>query len=167
MAESRLLSNRNKIILVVAAILIIAGGYWWQVNYRNRNWITYKDSVNKVQFSYPRTWSVGSSVGFVSVLPDATKPDNLNMLIKVNQPQAAVDYFNLGAKGEKVTIGEKTLTISHREITVADGSGRKVTFTHLYWKDKNGRGYLFEISPWQKNGFNADMIRILKSFQLL
>ena len=74
--------------------------------------------------------------------------------------------MGLGDSGEKITAGEKTMAIIHRQEKTVDNSGRVLTFTHLYWKDSNGRGYLFEISPRQKNGLNKDLVKILASFKV-
>ncbi len=125
----------------------------------------YKDEVNKVEFSYPKAWKVSSSKGFIQVTADPVKPDDLNMLIKIAPAQIFVDYFNLGDAGTKTTIGDKTMTIAHREEKVADGSDKVVSFTHVYWKDPTGKGYMFEISPSQKDGLNKDLLKLITSFK--
>lgn len=153
----------KKILLVILVILIGAGFGYWKMTHGSL--AVYKDEVNKVEFSYPKAWSVGSSKGFVKVTADPAKPDDLNMLIKVAPAQFFVDYFNLGDAGTQTTIGDKTLTSAHREETVADNSGKVVTFTHLYWKDSTGIGYMFEISPSQKDGMNSDFLKLITSFK--
>lgn len=168
MAENKSTVRQKTIILIVVAVLIVAVGYWWQINYGN--WIVYKDNINKAEFSYPKSWKVGSSPGFIKLASNAAHPTGPNLLVKVNPAQFFVDYLNLGDSRTKLTLGDKTFTVAHREETVPGGVGQATTtatFTHLYWKDKNGRGYIFEISPWQKNGLDASLAQILKSFRAM
>ncbi len=153
----------NKKILLTILILVVAGFGYWKLTHGSL--AVYRDDVNKVEFSYPKAWNVGSSKGFVKVTADPAKPDDLNMLVKITPAQVFVDYFNLGDAGTKTTIGDKTMTIAHREEKVMDNSGKVVTFTHLYWKDAAGVGYMFEISPSQKDGMDSNLFELLKSFK--
>ena len=158
-------NDRKTVLVIAASVLIVVAGYLLIA--QRTVWLTYHDELNKVQFSYPKPWSAGSTKGFVKLISDPVKPDNLNMLIKIDQPQLAIDYFHLGDAGVKLALGDKSLTISHQEVVVpasARQATSSVTFTHLYWKDKNGHGYMFEISPSQKNGLDGDLSRIIGSF---
>lgn len=160
--------DRRTMILIAAAVLIMGIGAF--ARYYYGNWTTYRDEENKVQFIHPKSWSAGSSSGFVKLLSDQTRPQELNMLVKIDPAQFFVDGLDLGDGAQKTTIGNKEMSVAHMEAVVPGGPNQAtstITYTHLYWKDANGRGYIFEISPGQKNDLNGDLTRILKSFEPL
>ncbi len=158
--------EKRTIALIALAVLIVAAGVF--VRFYYGNWTTYRDGANQVQFTYPKKWSAGSSAGFVKLLSDQTRPEELNVLIKVAPVQFFVDGISLGDGAERIKIGDKDMAIAHMEAVVPGGPNQAtstITYTHLYWKDASGRGYIFEISPWQKDGLNKDLQRFLKSFE--
>ncbi len=158
--------EKKTIALIVVAVLIVAAGAFARFYYGN--WTTYRDTESKLQFTYPKSWSVGSSAGFVKLLSDPTRPEDLSVLVKVDPAQFFVDGLKLGDSAQRLQIGDKNMAIAHMEAVVPGGPNQAtstLTYTHLYWKDASGRGYIFEISPWQQNGLNGDLARLLKSFE--
>ncbi len=158
------------VYIVIIVLVLLSGGVWYYSWYQKSNWRICEDRINNVQFSCPRAWSFESTPNLISLIPDPTRPQDLNILIKVDPDQFFVDILNLGDDAQTLQIGDKTVRIAQREETIpADISTPTSTlpYTWLYWKDSSGKGYIFEISPWPSPDLSSDLQRILSTFKPL
>lgn len=174
--QINILKRVDWLIALALLAVIIGGGLAWrrfstspQVPKRGEvKWMEFKDSANSLSFEYLSSWKVSSSNKFVSIETALGDPKDITALIKIDQDQMFVDAFGLNDPAvAKIKLGTNEWAITHHEYDLPPNTPNypgKVSYTHLYLRGAS-HTYMIEISPWQKDGFSADLERAISSFK--
>lgn len=160
--------KQKSIILIIIIILLLLGGayLYYSKSKKQTAYEEFKDDANKVSFKKPTAWVTSSTDGYVRIIQNNTDPSSPSILVKVDYPASIIPALGLDS-GQQVTIGKKTMRKADSQIEVpanAERAATTATYTHLLWDSPDGRKIIFEISPWQKPGFDKSVEEFLSSF---